>query len=471
MEYDLIHREIKYNFFDTFRHQAKSLSGDGLIFLNLLDEAAKENFWENECFKAYLRRCDISSDPFGKVCDAHGAIGDEKSLQCITDIFYSLILLNLAKFLSKPVEIGEVLKVFNVFCKLKLKISSTFFEKIELLDSNVKKSAITFINSHAGKKFSVSNNNCFKTKDRQEVNGVMRELPITYLHFEGPISRAYLETLRANNLRPKTIINLISKKNLATGQLRKDFLPKKITQTYAAIMHRNQMFFWYKKFLKTDKNLVKDTLRNVKESLMLDVDYYYNTDRFVSLRNYSHNIVDVLFSSLKDDVLFDELQKTDDKIILFTGGGIVPSKLLNVSGKKFLHVHPGFLPDVRGADCFLWSNLIYNQPSASSFFLDPGIDTGEIIAAKWLPKIIVPNSFSYLDDKMAYRFIYCFIDPWVRSKVLYDTLLETKLLRELTTIPQKHNKGTTFHFMANELKTLAFDKLNSNADSTCQRNV
>ncbi|ASX26849.1 hypothetical protein [Candidatus Williamhamiltonella defendens] len=132
---------------------------------------------------------------------------------------------------------------------------------------------------------------------------------------------------------------------------------------------------------------------------------------------------------------------------LFTGGGIVPGSFFNLKNMRLLHIHPGYLPDIRGADCLLWSTMLGGYPSATCFYLNPGIDTGEVINAAFLPKIALPDLVSDLDEKMIYRLLYSFIDPWVLSVVLRDTLSSTNYLQNITASPQSIEAGTTFHFM------------------------
>ena len=43
--------------------------------------------------------------------------------------------------------------------------------------------------------------------------------------------------------------------------------------------------------------------------------------------------------------------------------------------------------DICGADCMLWSALIFGYPSASCFYMDEGKDTGNIVEAYWLPSL------------------------------------------------------------------------------------
>lgn len=81
------------------------------------------------------------------------------------------------------------------------------------------------------------------------------------------------------------------------------------------------------------------------------------------------------------------------------------------------------------------------------FIIRSSFDTGDIINSTFLPKINLPKDVSKLDKKMIYLFLYSFIDPWVRSVVLRDTLKSSNYFKNIDKYPQKIEDGNTFHFM------------------------
>ena len=48
--------------------------------------------------------------------------------------------------------------------------------------------------------------------------------------------------------------------------------------------------------------------------------------------------------------------------------------------KKFIHIHPGYLPEIKGADGSLWHINKHNNIGISSFFMSKKIDEGLVIA-------------------------------------------------------------------------------------------
>lgn len=87
--------------------------------------------------------------------------------------------------------------------------------------------------------------------------------------------------------------------------------------------------------------------------------------------------------------------------------GIVPDHLLAIVYKNPIHIHPGFLPDVRWADCVLWSQLLANRPSTTAFYLAPGIIIGDLLYSAWLPSMRL-NFPSGVDIQVKCQLIYDF---------------------------------------------------------------
>ena len=135
----------------------------------------------------------------------------------------------------------------------------------------------------------------------------------------------------------------------------------------------------------------------------------------------------------------------------------MPPKILDLKNIKMLHIHPGFLPDIRGADCSLWSNLVYGSPSVSVFFMAPKIDTGDIIFSVWVPKLEINVSKNYATDTL-YRSIFSFIDPWIRSYALRLLLLDINDETALRSHRQDDSTGTTYYFMGTKVREKALKK-------------
>jgi len=290
-------------------------------------------------------------------------------------------------------------------------------------------------------------------------NKVHKVIPLTMLFYEGPIARAYLATLNNLGFRPKKIIELIAKKDVATKKVVGKWLPKGLRLAYASSIQRNKMHYWPKQLLKANFNIVNEISDEVQTRFGFEKAVIDNATALLPLASYSDCVESILVDGLNDKNLQKYLSEESSGALLYTGGGIVPSTLLELKHIKFLHIHPGFLPDIRGADCALWSSLLKGRTSATCFYMSPGIDTGNIINACWLPELSFNVDMADANAHSIYRIVYGFIDPWIRAFVLRDLVNNYDALDALDALYQSEDDGTTFHFMHQRLRDVTFEKL------------
>ena len=100
-----------------------------------------------------------------------------------------------------------------------------------------------------------------------------------------------------------------------------------------------------------------------------------------------------------------------EQVFIFSGfgGALLRNDVLN-TGKKFLHVHGGYLPNYKGSTTNYYSLIEENTIGASSIFLTKEIDCGPVLIRRKFP---APKDRTKLDH------IY---DSEARSKVLIETL-------------------------------------------------
>jgi len=237
------------------------------------------------------------------------------------------------------------------------------------------------------------------------------------------------------------------------------WLPKVLRSTYAASIQRNKIHYWPKQLLKTNSDFVNGILNEVQKKFGFEKTVIDNANALLPLSAYSDCVESILVDGLADERLQQYLLEESAGAILYTGGGIVPAQLLDIQHLKFLHIHPGFLPDIRGADCVLWSSLLTGLTSATCFYMSSGIDTGDIISPCWLPSLSFDVDVASIDLQSIYRVVYGFIDPWVRAFVLRRIINDHTKYNVLASVPQSEMNGTTFHFMHERLQAAAFQKL------------
>ena len=75
-------------------------------------------------------------------------------------------------------------------------------------------------------------------------------LPLTVMFYEGPIARAYLQTLKSLGFKPERIVHMVSSNDLASGKAVGTWLPSGLRKTYAASLQRQRIHYWPKTIAK-----------------------------------------------------------------------------------------------------------------------------------------------------------------------------------------------------------------------------
>jgi hypothetical protein len=282
-------------------------------------------------------------------------------------------------------------------------------------------------------------------------------IPITILYSEGPIARAYLETFKLMGLKPKKIIHMVSSIDVATKKPIGTILPSKLRIKYAAFSQDSKINFWPRNIERKFPELQEVIFNEINKKLNISIDKLKKTTKKINLKDYCENLETILVDGLQDKAIEEKLMQTKEGTILYTGGGIVPPSLLNINKTRFIHIHPGYLPDVKGADCTLWSSMLYKRASASCFYMSSGIDTGDIIMPRWMPELNLNINKDKYDDKTLYRAIFSYLDPWLRAVVLRELLSTYEEFENIECISQKEEDGYTYYFMQDVIK---FETLN-----------
>ncbi|MBL0727932.1 formyltransferase family protein [Piscinibacter sp. HJYY11] len=289
----------------------------------------------------------------------------------------------------------------------------------------------------------------------------MKTLPLTVLFHEGPMARAYLGMLAAEGLRVERIVRMVGRRDPARRRPIAPWLPSGFRRGLAALVQDRQMNHWPRELRRRHRDLCEGWWRELAAA------WSYPPGIFEHLVGPSGDVdradsVDELFiDGLGDPVLEQHLRRLPGRnAVLFTGGGMVPASLLSIPSCRFIHVHPGHLPHVRGADGLLWSILLRGRPGATAFYMDAGLDTGDVILARDLEVLPVPRAFAELDVLTGYRMLYAYVDPLLRAVLLREIVRRHPTgLADLPTKAQAAGEGTTFHFMNERLRRVAFQRL------------
>jgi methionyl-tRNA formyltransferase len=106
-------------------------------------------------------------------------------------------------------------------------------------------------------------------------------------------------------------------------------------------------------------------------------------EKKINLYNYFQTKIKVIkindLNSLKAEEL---IKKLEPDYILLLGTGIIRKNILTLPKYKTVHCHHGWLPKYRGVNTAEWSVYYGDDIYITTHFVDPKIDTGEILLRK-----------------------------------------------------------------------------------------
>lgn len=197
------------------------------------------------------------------------------------------------------------------------------------------------------------------------------------------------------------------------------------------------------------------------------------------LESYTEGSVETIsVNGLNDASLAQYLRSSREKTILFTGGGLLKEPLLSLDGIRFIHIHPGIVPEVKGADGLFWSLLLKGKAGYSAFYMNPGIDTGDIIVQQEYKVDLSGLGLENYGNDEVYRALLDFYDPCFRIMTfihLLNSIFDKKQLiddnenLDLRSIPSKAQdptEGRTYFFMHRQLRNFVIDGLKNSGETT-----
>ena len=283
-----------------------------------------------------------------------------------------------------------------------------------------------------------------------------RTLPLTVLAWEGPQARAYLVRMRRAGLQPERVILMVRD----AGAEKRGKAAGRPSGRAERAQDRSHNFHPYA--IRKDSPQLVEAIGAAMAAVVDDpLGFYAEMFDGFEYRDHATHFSRVGANSYRDPAVAAALADGKAETVLFTGGGIVPPAIFEVSGVRLIHVHTGFLPHVRGADVLLWSQLVRGRPGVSAFFMTPGLDDGDVLAAKELAplKITLPPG-TRIDEDTLYRAMFSFIDPLIRAELLVADVLEpAEDVRTLAATPQDLTTGITFHFMHPIVRSRALNEL------------
>ena len=167
--------------------------------------------------------------------------------------------------------------------------------------------------------------------------------------------------------------------------------------------------------------------------------------RYDSVRHVESN-------QINSETVIRALADCPQEFVVFCGGGILRREILSLP-KRFIHIHPGVVPDVKGADGILWSSLVRRKIGMSAFFMNEGIDTGDILKTQ---EYDIPRLFEFPTNAASRwqlsNFIVNFVDPVFRAKLLSELFENNSDPGKWTTTIQNPLDGKVYYFMHDAVK-------------------
>lgn len=284
------------------------------------------------------------------------------------------------------------------------------------------------------------------------------EINLVVLFVESIPSRIYLALLKKHGYLPKKIIHLDMGGQSKKYKMARKFLGNYISDYVLALLR-----------LIKNRGVPKDLSSSLLSGFGIN-----NNDISSCLDSLPCGTFErIKVSGLDDPALQKYIESQPYKTYLFTGGGMLKDPLLSVVGVRFIHIHPGIVPDIRGADCFFWSYLLRRKAGYSVFFMNSGIDTGDVLFQKEYGVQLSKHHICKYKSDTIYHALLQYYDPCLRIITLIE-LLDKKLkqgkamsggvdLQLLESIKQDPGSGRTYFFMHRRLRAFAINLLKSEA--------
>lgn len=230
-------------------------------------------------------------------------------------------------------------------------------------------------------------------------------------------SRAYIQSLARNLMLPNYVLILDDSSGIISpGQLK----TPELIHCDEIVDSGKENAFW--------SEAIFDPLLPIKETL----DEYKVEYEVGASKDINHPNVVKLLRDRREQVF----------IYSGFGGALLRQDILSI-GKKFLHVHGGYLPAYKGSTANYYSLIDVGKIGASAIFLNEKIDSGPILLRKEFP--MPPNNYE-IDH------IY---DSAARAKVLIETLRKNRDRVEWAFDESNNIGGETYFIIHPILKHIA----------------
>ncbi|SCG81931.1 methionyl-tRNA formyltransferase-like protein [Proteiniborus sp. DW1] len=233
------------------------------------------------------------------------------------------------------------------------------------------------------------------------------------------------------------LVNTNRSKAYLQNLIKRGFLPKS-----AIVLQDNNYVLPEQKGIDSIYKDTKQTLERKVKSIDISFDEKEHVITTLKNNNIEYCIANTL--DVNSEEVINYVRECPSNYIIYSGpGGAILKKEILEQDKKFIHVHPGWLPDFKGSTTIYYSMLIENSIACSVILLDENIDSGPILYRK---RFEVPKDIQIDFDVV--------LDPIVRASTLIDFMqnqTDEMMLRE----ESFNNEGNVFYIVHPVLKHMA----------------
>ncbi len=192
-----------------------------------------------------------------------------------------------------------------------------------------------------------------------------------------------------------------------------------------------------KSYFGSFKQKVKKTLKGNSESISL------------SKICRSEKINLLMVKNINSQEAINFVKENNIDFLVYTSGGILRKEIIKAPKNGVLNAHMGDLPSFRGMNVLEWSLFQNHKIGVTLHFIDPGIDTGDILLFKEIP-IKKADTIDSLRNK----------SREINLELIHEGLKRFKdgTIKRIT---QKPEDGKQYFVMHPRLKAIAEQKINS----------
>ena len=263
-------------------------------------------------------------------------------------------------------------------------------------------------------------------KDESKIR--VSDLPIIFV--ENPISRSFINVLIEKNILDTEIIYL--NKTFSLGFLEKLYFKS-----------RN----YYPRYFLNDNDL-NYLIDQIEDFFELSRGFIGSIYKFDNIYKFN-NIYKINSNSINSKESMKFFNNHSSSLYLNANHEIL--REIFDTNKSFFHIHPGYLPKVKGADGSLHSIDKFGEIGCSFFEMTKKIDEGKILKRinRNFNKLKLSKLAKY-KVKDLYRIWFSFFDPALRA-YMYKNLIETNLDMNDKLLFKKYNhEESNYYSFVNE---------------------